>query len=107
MDNIRWRIVGVMFLPSIFENRCGDFRRSMWRLSKIDVSPFEDVSPSEIDVLTFEDRCVDLRRSMCRPSKIDGRCEIRLLYLLKTLILYISCMRITPRVCTSVLSLYM
>ena len=120
VDNIRWRIVGVMFLPSIFENRCGDFRRSMWRLSKIDVSPFEDrrsmsrcvdlrrsmCRPSEIDVLTFEDRCVDLRRSMCRPSKIDGRCEIRLLYLLKTLILYISCMRITPRVCTSVLSLW-
>ena len=103
VDNIRWRIVGVMFLPSIFENRCGDFRRSMWRLSKIDVSPFEDrrsmsrcvdlrrsmCRPSEIDVLTFEDRCVDLRRSMCRPSKIDGRCEIRLLYLLKTLILYV------------------
>ena len=42
---------------------------------------------------------------MCRPSKIDGRCEIRLLYLLRTLILYISCMRITPRFCTSVLSL--
>ena len=42
---------------------------------------------------------------MCRPSKIDGRCEIRLLYLLKTLILYISCMRITPTVFTSVLSL--
>ena len=73
--------------------------------------------PSKIDVSTFGDRCVDLRRSMCRPSeiddrwsmcrpsKIDGRCEIRLLYLLKTLILYISCMRITPRVCTSVLSL--
>ena len=114
VDNIRWRIVGVMFLPSIFENRCGDFRRSMWRLSKIDVSPFEDrrsmsrcvdlrrsrCRPSEIDVLTFEDRW-----SMCRPSKIDGRCEIRLLYLLKALILYISCMRITPRVCTSVLSL--
>ena len=56
-----------MFLPSIFENQCVDFRRSMWRLSKIDVSPFED------------------RWSMCRPSKIDGRCEIRLLYLLKTL----------------------
>ena len=83
VDNIRWRIVGVMFLPSIFEKRCGDFRRSMWRLSKIDVSPFEDrrsmsrcvdlrrsmCRPSEIDVLTFEDRCVDLRRSM-----IDGRC---------------------------------
>ena len=101
MDNIRWRIVGVMFLPSIFENRCGHFRRSMWLLSKIDVSPFEDrrsmsrcvdlrrsmCRPSEIDVLTFEDRW-----SMCRPSKIDGLCEIRLLYLLKTLILYISCM---------------
>ena len=42
---------------------------------------------------------------MCRPSKIDGRCKIRLLYLLKKLILYISCMGITPRVCTSVLSL--
>ena len=68
MDYIRWRIVGVMFLPSIFENRCGDFRRSMWRLSKIDVSPFEDRSH---DVSTFEDRCADLRRSMCRPSEID------------------------------------
>ena len=86
-----------------------DLRKSMWRLSKIDVATFEDrciafrrsmCRPSEIDVLTFEDRW-----SMCRPSKIDGRCEIRLLYLLKTLILYISCMRITPRVCTSVLSL--
>ena len=30
---------------------------------------------------TFEDRW-----SMCRPSNIDSRCEIRLLYLLKTLI---------------------
>ena len=107
-----------------------DLRKSMWQLSKIDVSPFEDrrsmsrcvdlrrsmCRPSKIVVSTFEDRCVDLRRSMCwtfedrwsmcRPSKIDGRCEIRLLYLLKTLILYISCMRITPRVCTSVLSFY-
>ena len=63
MDNIRWRIVGVMFLPSIFENRCGDFRRSMWRLSKIDVSPFEDRRSLS--------RCVDLQRSMCRPSEID------------------------------------
>ena len=87
VDNIRWRIVGVMFLPSIFENRCGDFRRSMWRLSKIDVSPFEDrrsmsrcvnlrrsmCRPSEIDVLTFGDRCVDLRRSIIdlRRSVID------------------------------------
>ena len=53
VDNIRRRIVGVMFPPSIFEDRCVDFRRSM------------------IDVSTFEDRCVALRRSMCRPSKID------------------------------------
>ena len=63
MDNIRWRIVGVMFLPSIFENRCGNFRRSMYRLSKIDDRCH--------DVSTFEDRCVELRRSLCRPSKID------------------------------------
>ena len=55
MDNIRRRIVGVMFPPSIFEDRRVDFRRSTRRLSKID------------------DRCVDFRRSssMCRPSKID------------------------------------
>ena len=53
MDNICRRIVGVMFPPSIFEDRCVDFRRS------------------KIDVSTFEDRCVTLRRSMCRPSKID------------------------------------
>ena len=63
MDNIRWRIVGVMFLPSIFENRCGATRSSMSRLSKIDVSPFEDRRSMS--------RCVDLRRSMCRPSEID------------------------------------
>ena len=91
-----------------------DLRKSMCRLSKkrcialrrstIDVTMCR---PSKIDVSTFGDRCVDLRRSMmvdlrrsvidvstfedrwsmCRPSKIDGRCEIRLLYLLKTLIL--------------------
>ena len=60
MENIRRRIVGVMFPPSIFEERCVDFRRSM------------------IDVLTFEDRghdvgdrCVDFRRSICRPSEMD------------------------------------
>ena len=33
MENIRRRIVGVMFPPSIFEDRCVDFRRSMCRLS--------------------------------------------------------------------------
>ena len=58
MDNIRRRIVGVMFPPSIFEDRCIDFRRSMCQLSNIDVS-------------TFGDGCVDFRRSMSRPSKMD------------------------------------
>ena len=58
MDNIRRRIVGVMFPPSIFEGR----------FSKIDVSPFEDRCH---DVSTFGDRCVDFRRSMCRPSEMD------------------------------------
>ena len=77
-----------MFTPSIFEDRCAtfddrcvDFRRSMCRLSKID-DRCVDLRRSAIDVSTFEDRCVDLRRSMCR-------CEIMLLYLLKTLILAI------------------
>ena len=58
MDNIRRQIIGVVFPPSIFEDRCVDFRRLMCRLSNIDVSPFED-------------RCVALRRSMCRPSEMD------------------------------------
>ena len=57
MDNIRRRIVGVMFPPSIFEDRCVDFRRSM-----IDVLTFEDRGH---DVSTFGDRCVDFRRLMC------------------------------------------
>ena len=39
-----------------------DLRKSMCRLSKIDVATFEDRCH---DVLTFEDRCIDLRRSMC------------------------------------------
>ena len=99
VDNIRRRIEGVMFPPSIFEDRCVDFRRSMCRLSKIDVSPFEDrcvalrrsmsrcvdlrrsmcrlskidVSPSEMDVLTFDDRCVDLRRSVIDVSTFEDR----------------------------------
>ena len=68
VDNIRRRIVGVMFPPSIFEDRCVDFRRSMCHPSKIDVSPFEDRCH---DVSTFGDRCVDFRRSMCRPSEMD------------------------------------
>ena len=76
MDNIRRRIVGVV---SAF-----DLRRSMRRLSKIEMSTFEDrcvavrrsmcrpsmvdvtmCRPSEIDVSTFEDQCVDLRIWMC------------------------------------------
>ena len=82
MDNIRRRIiVGVMFPPSIFEDRCVDFRRSM-----IDVSTFEDRCVtlrrsmsrcvdlrSEIDVSTFEDRCVDLRRSVIDVSTFEDR----------------------------------
>ena len=67
--SVRCWVVGAMFPPSIFEDRCVDLRRSM------------------IDVSTFEDR-----RSMCRPSKIDGvvstfddRCEIMLPHLLETL----------------------
>ena len=59
-----------MFPPSIFEDRCVHFRRSMCRVLKIDVSTFEDrcvdLPRSMIDVLTFGDRCVDLR-----GSKID------------------------------------
>ena len=65
MDNIRRRIVGVMFPPSIFEDhastfedRCVDLRRLMCRLSKIDVS-------------TFGDGCVDLRRPMCLATFED------------------------------------
>ena len=61
MDNIRRRIVGDV---SAF-----DLRRSMGRLSKINMSLFEDrVTTFEDrchDVSTFEDRCVDLRRWMC------------------------------------------
>ena len=45
-----------------------DLRKSMWRLSKIDVATFEDRC---IAFRRSMSRCVDLRRSMCRPSKID------------------------------------
>ena len=70
MDNIRRRIVGqgVMFPPSIFEDRCVDFRRSMRRLSNIDVSSFEDRC---VALRRSMSRCVNLRRSMCQLSKID------------------------------------
>ena len=84
MDNIRRRIVGVMFPPSIFEERCVDFRRSM-----IDVSTFKDryvalrrscdavrrsmCRLSKIDVSTFGDGCVDLQRPMIDVSTFEDR----------------------------------
>ena len=111
-----------------------DLRRSMHRLSKIDVSTFEyrcvalrrsmsqcvDLRRSmcrlsKIDVSTFGDGCVDLRRPMipmCRPSKIGDWCvdfrtsmvDVKLGCYTCSKYWYYSCMRITPRVCTSVLS---
>ena len=68
VDNIRRRIVGVMFPPSIFEDRCVNFRISMCRPSKINVSPFEDRCH---DLSTFGDGCVDFQRSMSQASKMD------------------------------------
>ena len=72
MDNIRRRIVrvGMTFPPSIFEDRCVDFRRSMCRPSKIDVSPFEDRCH---DVSTFGDGCVDVRRPMIDVSTFEDQ----------------------------------
>ena len=61
MDNIRRRIVGVMFPPSIVERR----------LSKNDVSPLEDRC---VALRRSMSRCVDLRRSIFLPSKTDDRC---------------------------------
>ena len=59
MGNIRRRIVGAMFPPSkieasTFEDRYVNFRISMCRPSKIDVTIM--CRPSEMDVSTFEDR---------------------------------------------------
>ena len=64
---------------STFEDRCVDFRRSM------------------IDVPTFEDRwqCVDLRRPMIDVKLCCHTCSKHWWY---------NCLRIAPRVCTSVLS---
>ena len=52
-----------------------DLRKSMWRLSKIDVSTIDVTMcrPSKIDVSTFGDRCVDLRRSMIDVSTFEDR----------------------------------
>ena len=63
-----------------------DLRRSMCRLSKIDVLTFDNrcrpseidvltfdnrCRPSEINVLTFDDRCVDLRISVIDVSTFE------------------------------------
>ena len=58
MDNIRRRIVGVMF------------RSSKIDVSNIDVSPFEDRCHN---VSTFGDGCVDLRRPMIDVSTFEDR----------------------------------
>ena len=74
MDNIRRRIVGVMFPPSIID----------LQLSKIDVSTFKGryvalrrscvaLRRSVIDVSTFGDGCVDLRRPMIDVSTFEDR----------------------------------
>ena len=77
MTNCRCDVSAFDLRLSKIDDRCVDFRRSMCRPSKIDVSrrPSKiDVSPFEDrchDVSTFGDRCVDFRRSMCRPSEMD------------------------------------
>ena len=70
MDNIRRRIVGVMFPPSIFEDRCIDFRRSRSRCVDLRKSMCRLL---KIDVSTFGDGCVDLRRPMIDVSILEDR----------------------------------
>ena len=69
VDNILRRIVGVMLLPSIFEDRCVDFRRTMCRLSNIGVALRSQ--DRCVALRRSMSRCVDFRRSMCLLSKID------------------------------------
>ena len=73
MDNIRRRIVGVMFPPSIFEDRCVDFRRSMIDDRCVDFqrSIYVALRRSCVALRRSMSRCVDFRGSMCRLSKID------------------------------------
>ena len=88
MDNIRRRIiVGVMFPRSIFEGRCVDFQRSMIDVSTFEdrsVALRRSMSRcvelrrsmcrlSKIDVSTFRDGCVDLRRLMIDVSTFEDR----------------------------------
>ena len=74
---------------STFGDGCVNFRRSMSRPSEMDVLTFEDwwpmCRPSKIG-----DWCVDHRRSIVDVSTFEHRCETRLLYLLKILILTIA-----------------
>ena len=55
---------------SKIDDRCVDFRRSMCRPSKIDVTMCR---LSKIDVSTFGDGCVDLRRPMIDVSTFEDR----------------------------------
>ena len=94
---------------STFEDRCVDLRRCCWPLRWCWPLNGVDLRRPMIDVSTFEDRWL-----MCRPSKIDSRCvdlrtsmvDVKLGCYTCSKYWYYSCMRITPRVCTSVLSLY-
>ena len=80
MDNIRRRIVGVMFPPSIYEDRWVDFRtfEDRWVALRISMSRCVDLRRSmcrlsKIDVSTFGDGCVDLRRPMNDVSTFEDR----------------------------------
>ena len=95
-----------IFSDELSECRCDvsafDLRKSMCRPSKIEYRSSKIYDDRSIcRPLRIDDRCVDLRRwmidvptfedrwSLCRPSKTDDRCEIMLLHLLKTLMVYL------------------
>ena len=69
VDNIRWRIVGVMFLPSIFESRHIDLRRSTHR----DLDLRKSTHLSSI----FESQRISLRRSKAETSHLQFVVEYR------------------------------
>ena len=68
------RDLGAQYSTTNCKSRCDvsafDLRRSMRRLSKIDVSPFEDRCH---DVSTFGDGCVDVRRPMIDVSTFEDQ----------------------------------
>ena len=92
--SVRCWVVCAIFSPSIFEDRCIDFRKSMCRPSKIDgrsvdlrkstcrPSKIDNRYRSIIDVPIFEDRCADLRKSIIDVLTFDDQSEIILLYTL-------------------------